>query len=358
MTLLITGGAGFIGTRVLDLWDHDERVVVFDNLHSQVHGPDATPIDYPDSVTFFQGDVTRPDDWDLLLQAHRPRVILHLAAETGTGQSLTHATRHSNVNVTGTAMMMDALTRASVFPEQIVLTSSRAVYGEGLWRNVVTGTHFYGLPRVAEDLEAGRWTPRGSAGDASEPLPHDARVVEPRPSNVYAATKLAQENLLSAWCTSFHVGLTIFRLQNVYGAGQALNNPYTGVLTAFARSLLEDRPVQIFEGGGIVRDFVHVRDVASALIAGLQSREEGQATAPIDIGSGEPMSLFAAAEVMARIAGGSVTTTSEYRLGDVRAASADNSAAFSALGYSPRVDFESGARELLDWASKEIQGHG
>lgn len=357
MTLLITGGAGFIGTRVTEHWARDENVVIFDNLHPQVHGEHPVTADYPPSVTFVKGDVTSAEDWDRLLEAHKPRLILHLAAETGTGQSLTHATRHSHVNVTGTATMIDALSRAGVIPDRIVLTSSRAVYGEGLWKDLASGRTFYGLPRNAEDLDAERWAPDGNNGCRSEPLSHDARVVEPRPSNVYAATKLAQENILVAWCTSFHVGLTIFRLQNVYGAGQALNNPYTGVLTYFARSLIEGRPLNIFEGGGIVRDFVHVSDVARAVIGGLESLEGGRAVVPIDIGSGEPITLLEAAEVMAALTGGSVTTSSDYRLGDVRAASADNRAAFEAFGYAPEVSFQSGAQELLAWAKQEIAGN-
>jgi dTDP-L-rhamnose 4-epimerase len=354
MTILITGGAGFIGSRLHTSLGHDDIVVV-DNLHDQVHGSEAMAPSDRSGLRFLRGDVTDAEMWDGLLADVVPTTIVHLAAETGTGQSLHQSARHTNVNVNGTAVMLDALSRKGVLPQAIVLTSSRAVYGEGQWQNSATQELFYGEPRVASRLDAREWLPVGPRGEIGEPLPHRASRVEPRPSNVYAATKLAQENILTAWCASMEVSLSILRLQNVYGAGQALRNPYTGVLTAFARQVLSGNQVEVYEGGGIVRDFVHVSDVAAAVTAAVHRPAAHERRRLVDIGSGHPDSLHSFASVLARQAeGSSIATSDRYRLGDVRSAWADNTEAEAELDYRPSVSFEDGSQELLVWAEKEI----
>ncbi|QYF72669.1 NAD(P)-dependent oxidoreductase [Cryobacterium sp. PAMC25264] len=225
MTILITGGAGFIGTRLLAELESGSDVVILDSLHPQVHGEAAVEPHFDGRVRFIRGDVTDPIMWDELLKSVAPSTIVHLAAETGTGQSLLQASRHTYVNVHGTAVMLDALARNNVLPRSIILTSSRAVYGEGAWESAETGDRFYGQPRTAQQLEGAQWSPLGPEGQTGEPIPHEALSVEARPSNIYAATKLAQENILISWCASMSVSLSILRLQNVYGAGQALRNP-------------------------------------------------------------------------------------------------------------------------------------
>ena len=355
MTILITGGAGFIGTRLIAALGPDSDVVVLDNLHSQVHGEDAPDPTFASNVRFIRGDVTDPRVWDVMLSSEKPATLVHLAAETGTGQSLLEATRHTNVNVNGTAVMLDALHRAGHIPQSIVLTSSRAVYGEGAWFDAATGTSFYGRPRIASQLDEGQWLPLGPDGQTGTPLAHDASAVVAHPSNVYAATKLAQENILTAWCTSLSVPLSILRLQNVYGSGQALRNPYTGVLTAFARQSLSGAPIDVYEDGGIVRDFVHVSDVVAALTSAIERPAAVNEQRILDIGSGASNTLLHFATVLASAAGfAEVTVSKNYRLGDVRAAFAVNSRANAELGYEPRVDFADGANELLAWARAEI----
>lgn len=353
MTILITGGAGFIGSEVTKQIlrnDAGAEIVVLDNLHPQVHGTEATFRSESRVAEFVNADVTDSSAWDFVLDRHRPTTVIHLAAETGTGQSLRQASRHASVNVLGTATMTDAFARNDCFPHRMVLTSSRAVYGEGKWEDV-DGQAFYPIGRGADQLESRDWLPKSSGRVARSPLAHDASSVEPRPTNVYAATKLAQEHVLNAWGLGFGVQIATLRLQNVYGAGQALNNPYTGVLTFLARQIVAGEDVEVFEGGGIVRDFVHVTDVARALTAAIDA--PGVSPTPYDIGSGEPMTLLQVAKALVAAGGDKVKVkvTDRYREGDVRAAFADISRAVDELSYRPSVAFDQGAHGLLSWAA-------
>ena len=348
-TVLISGGAGFIGTRLARRLVGAHRVILLDNLHPQVHASGDWPTDSPTEAERVLGDVTESAAWDAVVAEHKPDIIVHLAAETGTGQSLTQSYRHASVNVTGTARMLDALSNSGHRPEAIVLASSRAVYGEGQWKTA-EGASYYAIPRGERQLDDGKWEPIGPDGQEGVAVPHNAAFVEPRPTNVYAATKLAQEHLLSSWCASMNVPLRILRLQNVYGAGQALENSYTGVLTYFARQAIAGEPINVYEGGGILRDFVHVDDVVSALSAALALPAQN-VFGLVDIGSGSAGSLLDYATTLAEIAGSPVPQISDrFRLGDVRAAYADIAPARALLGYEPKVSFRDGVVGLLDWA--------
>ncbi len=265
--VLITGGAGFIGCRLARrLLDAGHRVTVLDRLHPQVHTGTGRPADLPADATLLPLDIAEASAWDTALKLVTPEIVVHLAAETGTGQSLTEATRHGQVNVVGTtALMLDALHRHDVRPQQILLASSRAVYGEGAWADGA-GTVFYPPPRSHDSLVAAQWDPMAPDGSPATPVAQSAAGIEPRPTNVYAATKLAQEHLLSAWGAAFGVPLTVLRLQNVFGAGQSLANSYTGVLTYFARQAAAGEQIRVFEDGDIIRDFVHVDDVVEAMV--------------------------------------------------------------------------------------------
>lgn len=350
-TVIISGGAGFIGTRVATaLLARGTAVVVLDNLHPQVHPVRQWPAELDGRVVRVPGSVTDIDAWYGAFDAAEDEAatVLHLAAETGTGQSLTQARRHADVNVLGTATLTDALVARGRTPRSIVLTSSRAVYGEGLWRTR-DGSSTYAATRLKADLDESEWLPRAGLDFALEPEPNDAERVAARPTNVYASTKLAQEHLLQSWCAAMEVPLSILRLQNVYGAGQSLANSYTGVLTFFATRALAGEPIDVFEGGGIVRDFVHVSDVASAIVTAIG--RPGALHAPVDVGSGEMMTLREAATTMAELAGGPAPRiTDRYRLGDVRAAFASNRAASERLSYAPRTTFRDGITELLAFA--------
>lgn len=346
--VLITGGAGFIGCRLgARLVEAGHRVVALDRLHPQVHTTPGRPADLHPDVELLPLDVCDAGGWDAALKLVQPSLVVHLAAETGTGQSLTEATRHGSVNVVGTTAMVDALHRHDIRPARLLLASSRAVYGEGAWRS--DAGVFYPAPRSHEQLEASEWNPRSPDGSPSVPVAHEAATVEPRPTNVYAATKLAQEHVLGAWCAAFGVSLSVLRLQNVFGAGQSLANSYTGVLTFFATRAVAGEVIPVFEDGEIIRDFVHVDDVVSAMTAALALPAGTDVLA--DIGAGAPATILDAARTIAAVCGApEPVVTGQYRDGDVRAAWADISHARSTLAYEPSVSFEHGVDGLVKFA--------
>jgi len=344
--VLITGGAGFIGCRLAaSLLDRGDEVAVVDNLHPQVHPHRVVPDDLPEGVRFLPGDVTAVEAWPAILAAARPDTIVHLAAETGTGQSLTEPTRHAGVNVLGTAALIEAVEQTGTHVEQIVLASSRAVYGDGAWQTD-DGRTFYPGQRTAAQLEAGRWDYTHPDGTPAHPLASSAETTVPHPTNVYAATKLAQEHLLSAWCQARDVPLSVLRLQNVYGPGQSVTNSYTGVLTFFARTALNGGAIDVFEDGEIVRDFVYVDDVVAALRAAVAR----PASRLVDIGSGTATTIGAIGATVAEMCDAPDPVISgRFRHGDVRAASCTIDAATVDLGYTPTWSVEDGIRAVLDW---------
>ncbi len=345
-SVLITGGAGFIGSALARrLVVAGYEVAVMDVLHPQVHG-DHAAIDLPPSVRFFTGDVTHAPDVDAVLRLCQPSQIVHLAAETGTAQSLCEATRHSSVNVVGTTQLLDALSRAAHVPDQFVLASSRAVYGEGAWQ--YGSQTFYPQPRSHAQLVAGVWDPQGPTDDVAVPLSSCAGRTEPRPTNVYAATKLAQEHILAAWSAAHDTHLSVLRLQNVYGPGQSLTNSYTGIVALFARLACEQRALDVYEDGRIVRDFIYIDDVVEALFAAIE--KPAAQSRCVDIGSGIPTTIHELARQIAAICGApEPVVVAQFRDGDVRAARCDIGPAMQELGWRPRWTLEQGLRVLLDW---------
>lgn len=343
-TCLVTGGAGFIGTAMsAGLLEQFGRVVAVDNLHPQIHPRHERPADLAAGVELVVGDVTDPEVWDAVVPDVRPDVVVHLAAETGTGQSLAESSRHARTNVVGTAQLFDALLRHAALPRRIVLSSSRAVYGEGAWRREGTGDLFYPGQRTAEILERGQWDFPGAA-----PVAMSAATTVPSPVSVYGATKVAQENLLTAWAQSVHVEPVILRLQNVYGPGQSLINPYTGIMSLFCRLAKEGRSIPLYEDGQVRRDFVLIDDVARALVTAATVSFPG--TLPIDIGSGEHQTIARAAGLIAAHYGAPAPhVTGQYRQGDVRHAWADVTRAGTALGWSTRFSLEEGVARLAIW---------
>src|SRR3984885_5353616 len=345
-SVLITGGAGFIGSALARrLVKGRDDVAVMDVLHPQVHG-EGKAIDLPSSVRLFTGDVTHAPDCDAVLRLVQPSQIVHLAAETGTAQSLSEATRHGSVNVVGTTQLLDALGRSAQVPDQLVLASSRAVYGEGAWQ--YGSQIFYPQPRSHAQLVAGIWDPQGPTDDSVVPLPSCAGRTEPRPTNIYAATKLAQEHILAAWTAAHDANLSVLRLQNVYGPGQSLTNSYTGIVALFARMAREQRALSVYEDGRIVRDFVYIDDVVEALFAAI----EKPAAQPrcVDIGSGIPTTIHELAQQIAAICDApEPIVVAKFRDGDVRAARCDIEQAIKELDWRPKWTLEEGMRALLDW---------
>lgn len=342
-TCLVTGGAGFIGcalSRLLpELFD---RVVAMDNLHPQVHPTTARPDDLDPHVEFVRADVTVPEDWDALLTHITPTVVIHLAAETGTGQSLTEGSRHAMVNVAGTTQMLDAFVRHDSLPERIVLTSSRAVYGEGAWVDE-HGRKTYPGQRSRLMLESGIWDFPGLTATA-----FNSHSVRPAPTSIYGATKLAQEHIITSWCVSMNVTSVLFRLQNVYGPGQSLINPYTGIVSLFAQKARAGKSIPVYEDGEIIRDFVFIDDVAAAIVAG--TMRPAAPSSPYDIGSGEASSIMRLADIMARHYGAPAPRVNGmFRDGDVRHASCTIDESVAGLGWEPKFMVEEGVQRLCGW---------
>jgi len=344
---LLIGGAGFIGSELQKVID-PRTITVYDKFTSISHSTNTLRQSANSGAEVVVGDVCNRDDVESFVRTSpAPEGLLYLAAETGTGRSLYNCHLNANVNVAGLANVLDMLAKYEKFPKRIVLTSTRAVYGEGPYRNKDTSEIYYPAPRSRAQLDAGTFEFPNSA-----PIAANASQHTPRPVNVYGSTKLAQEHLLLNWAQSFGIPLYIFRLQNVYGAGQSLSNPYTGVLIHFIRQLKAGNSIHIFEKGGITRDFVHVSDVARLLKLGLL----GDGTPGIyDCGSATRVALEDVAEILRKIVDGPpIICTTEYRLGDVRHATADITETLRHFNWQPEISLTSGLEDLFSWAYSQL----
>lgn len=342
-TVLITGGAGFIGCAISSsLADAFDKVVVVDSLHPQIHASGERPAELDPRAELIVADIAESSTWDAVLAQHSPDVVIHLAAETGTSQSLEEATRHTHVNVVGTSQLLDGLNRHRKLPRRIVLSSSRAVYGEGAWADA-DGKLFYPGQRTSETLDQSQWDFPGAV-----PVAMKASETFPAPVSVYGATKLAQEHVLQAWAKAYGVETVILRLQNVYGPGQSLINPYTGIMSLFCRMAMGGKSIPLYEDGEVRRDFILIDDVASAIVAGAVSPTvQGE---PMDIGSGEFQTIGTAAKLIAtHYNAPEPHVTGQYRQGDVRHAWADITAAENVLGWTPQYNLAQGIDRLANW---------
>ena len=347
---LVTGGAGFIGSRLVRrLAASGHAVWVIDNLLEQVHGPDARFPAIPGAVTWQHGCVTDTAAMHALVAESQPDIVFHLAAETGTGQSLSEMARYCNVNVMGTAHLVEAIRAAGLAAPRVVLASTRAVYGEGAYRDA-EGRVSVPPARRPADMAAGRFAPLLPEGPALRPMP-TPETAPPNPASVYASSKLMQEYLLRQAAEAAGWPLAVLRFQNVYGPGQSLTNPYTGVLSVFIERLFAGQGIEVFEDGAIVRDFVFVDDVVEALLrAGMAKTLD---PAPINIGTGVASTILDLARLLARLAGrdeACVRVSGAFRAGDIRHAVADIARAQALLGWAPLVGVEEGAAALVAWA--------
>ncbi len=343
-TVLVTGGAGFIGSALSHLIaPHADRWVVLDNLHSQVHPSGERPAALHPSAELVVADVVDERGWADLLKDFRPDLVVHLAAETGTAQSLHEASRHAEVNVLGTTRMLDAFAAAGHVPSHFVLSSSRAVYGEGMWRKS-DGTEFLPGQRSHAQFERGEWNFPDAVAVSSE-----ATRTWPAPTSVYGATKLAQEHILSAWAGSHDTRLTILRFQNVYGPGQSLINPYTGIVSLFSQIAMRGDSIPVYEDGLITRDFVFIDDVAASVAAVIAERL-AEHPSIFDVGSGVGTTILELAEQIARFHGAPAPhVTGAFRDGDVRHAECDISRTVRSIDWAPQWDVERGVASLQEW---------
>jgi dTDP-L-rhamnose 4-epimerase len=347
-TCLVTGGAGFIGCAISDeLVKKYERVIAMDNLHPQIHKTGERPAALNQAVELVKADVTNASAWDEFLSTRKPDLVVHLAAETGTGQSLTEGSRHALVNVVGTTQMLDAFARHKVIPQKIVLSSSRAIYGEGAWSSN-TGEWHYPGQRSSTMLANGIWDFPGLTNH-----PFRADQTPPNPTSIYGATKLAQEHILASWTKSFGVSLNILRLQNVYGPGQSLTNPYTGIVSLFARIAKAGKSIPLYEDGAMQRDFVFISDVAAAILAAAQQRVSNVL---VDIGTGSSISISELANIIAKIYSAPAPhVTGQYRNGDVRHAACTIESAREHLSWNPQISVEEGIHQLCVWIDEHAK---
>lgn len=348
--ILITGGAGFIGSALSHLLRAEDSrpIVAIDNLHPQVHPTQTRPVDLHPDVELIVADICDSGTWDTFMAQWRPSLVVHLAAETGTGQSLSEASRHTHVNVTGTARMLDAFVAANHVPDRIVLTSSRAVYGEGIWKRP-GGEQFQPGQRSKRMLDDAQW----DFPDA-EALPFRAGHTPPNPTSIYGATKLAQEHIINAWALSFGAEVATLRLQNVYGAGQSLDNPYTGIVSLFSRLAKAGQSIPLYEDGMMRRDFVYISDVARAVL--IATRQQAAVGKVFDVGCGLPSTIRDLADEVARHYGAPAPhVCGKYRNGDVRHAGCDVTPTLE-LGWAPQVTMAQGVASLCDWIDARLEG--
>lgn len=355
--VLVTGGAGFIGSHLVPaLVSMGHEVRVLDNLFPQIHGalPQGLGWLEGNGIDFVRGSVC--DRAVLTAALKGVDAVVHLAAETGTGQSMYEVSRYSEVNVGGTANLLDVLTNEpGLQVKRVVLASSRSIYGEGAYvcETCADGLRHAPDPRSPEELAAHRWEPVCPAcGWALAAVPtRESDAV--KPASIYAATKYAQEDLVRIGCSSLGIGYVILRLQNVYGEGQSLNNPYTGILSIFSTRVRRGLHLPIFEDGLETRDFVHVEDVANAFISGLTSAE--LANCVINVGSGERTTVLEIATHLSEAFGAppDLKTTAQFRVGDIRHNCADIGRLKAILAYSPKVTLAEGMQRFASWVKTQ-----
>lgn len=353
--VLITGGAGFIGSALsLRLLDRGHRVTVLDSLSPQIHGDQPSESSLLKAilgkVDFLRGDVTSRED--LLAALPGVDTVVHLAAETGTGQSMYAIRRYADVNVGGTALLLDLIANERFAVRRLVVASSRAVYGEGKYQCVGHGI-FYPTARSDADMAQGRFD--HVCPICAQPLqmvPTDEASAR-QPSSVYGVTKLTQEQLVLAVGKALGISALAFRYQNVYGPGQSLSNPYTGILSIFSTRLRHGSPLNIFEDGKESRDFVYIDDAVDATVRGIEHPEP--LVDAFNVGSGVATDVLSIATGLRRHLGGEapIVVSGQFRAGDIRHNVADLGKVSRVLGFKPGVSFEDGLRRFVAWVRGE-----
>ena len=355
MRVLITGGAGFIGSNVaLKLIEKGYEVTVLDNLSPQIHGnnPENSELymSIKDKVDFILGTVTSKEDWKKALKD--VDVIVHLAAETGTGQSMYEIEKYVDTNIKGTAIMWDILTNEKHNVKKVVVAASRAIYGEGKYYCDEHG-EVYPVERELKDLENKDFVVKCPICHKNVKLLGTTEDSKIHPTSLYGLTKSVQEEMSLLLGKSINIPVVTYRYQNVYGPGQSLKNPYTGILSIFSTRIKNGNNINIFEDGKESRDFVYISDVADATILGIEKEEANYQS--FNVGTGVNIDVLTVAETLKRLYESDIKIeiSGNFRLGDIRHNFADISKIKELLGYEPKYNFEKGMEKFVEWVNKQ-----
>lgn len=349
--VLVTGGAGFVGSHLVDaLLARGDTVRILDNLDPQVHGPARRrPAWVPADAELVEADVRDADAVRRALAG--AEVVYHLAAAVGVGQSMYQVADYTAVNTLGTANLLQALVDDRGRVERLVVASSMSIYGEGRYTRP-DGREPIATTRSLDQLRRHRWELRDPDGVELSPAPTD----EGKPldaTSIYALTKADQEKMVLMIGGAYGIPSVALRFFNIYGPRQALSNPYTGVAAIFSSRLLNGQPPLIYEDGEQRRDFVSVHDIVQALL--LSAQEEAAVGKAFNVGSGQAVTVREVARTLASVMGSEVEpeVTGKYRVGDIRNCYAEISLAREVLGYEPRVAFRAGMEELVGWLREQ-----
>ncbi|HWD86808.1 MAG TPA: NAD-dependent epimerase/dehydratase family protein [Mucilaginibacter sp.] len=356
--ILITGGAGFIGSNLaLKLITKGYNITVLDTLAEQIHGAHAEhhSVLYrsiSDKVNFIKGTVTSVSDLEKSIKGQD--MIVHLAAETGTGQSMYMIDHYVNVNIGGTAKLLDLLTNTRHSVKKVVVASSRSIYGEGRYHSKKLG-FVYPTHRSDEEMQKGNFEVTYPGADDLDLVATDEES-KIHPSSVYGITKQNQEQMVLTVCKAIGIAGVALRYQNVYGPGQSLSNPYTGILSIFSSLIKNGKEINIFEDGKESRDFVFIDDVVDATILALESSNADHQV--FNVGTGVPVDVLTVVDELTKNYGVPVQSriSGNYRLGDIRHNFADLSKIEKALGFQPKVSFKEGIKKFTDWVNGQQLG--
>jgi dTDP-L-rhamnose 4-epimerase len=353
--ILITGGAGFIGSNLaLALVRKGYNVTVLDSLSPQIHGeyPEETSplyLSIKGKVHFIKGTVTSRKDWKNALE--NQDVVVHFAAETGTGQSMYCIEKYTEVNIQGTSILLDILANRTHQVKKVVIASSRSIYGEGKYLNSELAA-VYPKHRKEADMLLGDFEVKYD-GQSNLLLVGTDEESKAHPSSVYGITKQNQEQMIMTVCPTIGIAAVAFRYQNVYGPGQSLSNPYTGILSIFSTQIRNGNGIQIFEDGKESRDFVYIDDVVNATILGIEnSAANGEI---FNVGTGVATNVLTVAHTLIESYGIQVpvTITGRFRIGDIRHNYADMRKIERLLGFLPQIDFKEGIGKFTSWVLKQ-----
>ena len=329
-------------------------VTVLDNLSEQIHGSESDLLrSIEGKVTFIKGDVRNRADWERALE--NQQIVVHLAAETGTGQSMYEVQKYVDVNINGTAIFLDYLVNEKHSVEKVIVASSRAIYGEGKYKCEEHGLIYPG-ERLEKDLVIGDFEPKCPVCHKDLKLHATDEKSKIHPSSVYGITKQNQEQMVLNVCQSIGIPAVAYRYQNVFGPGQSLKNPYTGIISIFSTQIKNGNNINIFEDGLESRDFVYIDDVVKATILGIEKDEANFEV--FNVGSGEQTTVLQVAETLREYynANVDIKVTGNFRLGDIRHNYADLTKIKNKLGFSPDYNFQKGVKIFVDWVNaQEVQ---